>query len=141
MTNIHPYLIPAMDVYEINKQMPTHTSPTAIKYQVAKYYAAKDAFKINYGDVDAHDVERMIESKSRKKEIKNARFCACYFLKNMTDLNLKTIGKMIGHRDHSTVIHAVKSYENECTTNKLALNDHIEMCAKFKVPNKIKFFK
>ena len=138
---MNPYLIPAMDVYEINKQLPEHTSPTAIKYQIAKYYAAKQENQIIYGEIDAYDMEKMIESRSRKQEIKRARFAVVYFLRDMMNLKLQTIGKIIGYRDHSTVIHALKAYENECTYDKTCLNDHMELCAKFKVPNKIKFFK
>jgi chromosomal replication initiator protein len=52
-------------------------------------------------------------SKSRKKDIVQARQIAMYFCNKYTDDSLKVIGKYFGKRDHSTVIHACKSVEKK----------------------------
>jgi len=40
-----------------------------------------------------------------------------YFCKEMTQHSLKTIGLHFGGRDHSTVIHAVKTVEDQVDTD------------------------
>ena len=52
-------------------------------------------------------------SKSRKKDIVQARQLAMYFCNKYTEDSLKVIGKYFGKRDHSTVIHACKSVEKK----------------------------
>ena len=83
MKNVHPYLIPAFDVYEINKQLSDYTTPDAIKYQVAKYYAKKPIIKVLYGDLTANDMQDIILSKTRKQEIIRPRYTTIYFLRNI----------------------------------------------------------
>lgn len=141
MKNIHPYLIPAFDVYEINKQLSEYTTPDAIKYQVAKYYSKKPIIKLLYGDVSASDMKDLIISKTRKQEIIRPRYATIYFLRNILNLKLATIGKVIGFRDHSTIIHALKSYEDICEYEKPSFEDHINLCSVFKVPNRIQFLR
>ncbi len=53
-----------------------------------------------------------IQSKSRKREIVQARQVATYFTKQMTKLSLVSIGYKIGKRDHSTVLHSFKTVKN-----------------------------
>ncbi|PWJ44884.1 chromosomal replication initiator protein DnaA [Sediminitomix flava] len=48
-------------------------------------------------------------SKTRKKDIANARQIAMYFSKEYTEVPLKSIGDSFGGRDHSTVVHATKA--------------------------------
>jgi len=139
MKNVHPYLIPAFDVYEINKQLSDYTTPDAIKYQVAKYYAKKPIIKVLYGQLTANDMQDIILSKTRKQEIIRPRYTTIYFLRNILNLKLATIGKIMGFRDHSTIIHALKTYEIWCEYEKPLFEDHIQMCSIFKVPNRIQF--
>ena len=54
----------------------------------------------------------LLRSKTRKKEIAQARQICMYLCKSMTDSSLKTIGLHFGGRDHSTVIHAINCTEN-----------------------------
>lgn len=54
----------------------------------------------------------LLRGKSRKKEIALARQIAMYLSKNMTHYSLKSIGLHFGGRDHTTVIHAVRTIEN-----------------------------
>jgi chromosomal replication initiator protein len=49
-----------------------------------------------------------ITGKSRAKQIAEARHIAMYLLREDGELALKQIGLLLGHRDHSTVIHGVQ---------------------------------
>lgn len=52
-------------------------------------------------------------SKSRKKEVAEARMIAMYFSRKLTELSLKKIGLYFGGRDHSTVVHACKKIDKK----------------------------
>ncbi|HJX72478.1 MAG TPA: chromosomal replication initiator protein DnaA [Bacteroidales bacterium] len=60
-----------------------------------------------------------IQSKTRKREIVQARQVAMYFSKNLTKSSLATIGAQIGGKDHATVLHACKTVNNLLETDKL----------------------
>ena len=49
-----------------------------------------------------------ISTKSRKREVVQARQIAMYLSKQLTKSSLSTIGSTIGQRDHATVLHACK---------------------------------
>lgn len=51
----------------------------------------------------------LLRGKSRKKEIVFARQIAMYLSKDMTHYSLKSIGLHFGGRDHTTVIHAIRT--------------------------------
>jgi chromosomal replication initiator protein len=57
--------------------------------------------------------EDLIRAKTRKQEIVNARQIAMYLAKELTNSSLKTIGLHFGGRDHSTVIHAYQTVEDQ----------------------------
>jgi chromosomal replication initiator protein len=57
--------------------------------------------------------EDLIRAKTRKQEIVNARQIGMYLAKELTNSSLKTIGLHFGGRDHSTVIHAYQSVEDQ----------------------------
>ena len=50
-----------------------------------------------------------IQTKSRKREVVQARQIAMYLAKEYTDYSVARIGKLIGDRDHATVLHAFKT--------------------------------
>ncbi len=54
----------------------------------------------------------MLQSKSRKREVVQARQIAIYFTKKFTKLSLKAIGEHFGGRDHTTVIHSCEKIED-----------------------------
>ncbi len=58
-----------------------------------------------------------IKSKSRKKHLVIARSICMYLIKKHTILNLETIGRTFGKRDHSTVIHSLRSIEDVMFTD------------------------
>jgi len=57
--------------------------------------------------------EDLIRAKTRKQEIVAVRQIAMYLAKELTNSSLKTIGLHFGGRDHSTVIHAYQSVEDQ----------------------------
>jgi chromosomal replication initiator protein len=59
-----------------------------------------------------------LKSKTRKREIVQARQIAMYFAKNLTKSSLATIGSVIGGKDHATVLHACKTVNNLIDTDK-----------------------
>ncbi|AFD05171.1 chromosomal replication initiator protein DnaA [Solitalea canadensis] len=60
----------------------------------------------------------MVKSKTRKREIVQARQISMYLAKNHTKASLKTIGQFYGGRDHSTVIYACQTVEDLIDTDK-----------------------
>ena len=57
--------------------------------------------------------EDLLRAKTRKQEVVTARQIAMYLAKELTNSSLKTIGLHFGGRDHSTVIHAYQSVEDQ----------------------------
>ena len=60
----------------------------------------------------------LINSKTRKREIVQARQLAMYFSKKMTKSSLATIGLHCGNKDHATVLHACRTVNNLIETDK-----------------------
>jgi chromosomal replication initiator protein len=60
----------------------------------------------------------MINSKTRKREIVQARQIAMYFSKKYTKSSLATIGIHCGNKDHATVLHACRTVNNLLDTDK-----------------------
>ncbi|SKC23787.1 chromosomal replication initiator protein [Alkalitalea saponilacus] len=59
-----------------------------------------------------------LQSKTRKREIVQARQIAMYFSKNLTNSSLSAIGSKIGKKDHATVLHACKTITNLIETDR-----------------------
>ena len=82
-----------------------------------------------------------ILGKRKKKNIALARQIAMYFAKKYTQCSLKTIGSLIGGRDHSTVVYAINNIENLMKTHKdikrviNCLKDEIERISDIKKGN------
>ena len=72
-----------------------------------------------YFDIDA----KLIHSRSRKREIVQARHIAMYLAKEYTDYSTPKIGKLIGDRNHSTVLHACKTVKHQCEVDKAYKKD------------------
>ncbi len=82
------------------------------KREISVEYIQKvvsDYFNIN--------VEQL-HTKTRKREIVQARQIAMYFSKNLTKSSLASIGAQIGSKDHATVLHACKTVNNLLETDK-----------------------
>jgi chromosomal replication initiator protein len=59
-----------------------------------------------------------LQTKTRKREIVQARQITMYFSKNLTKYSLASIGSQIGNKDHATVLHACKTVNNLKDTDK-----------------------
>ena len=60
----------------------------------------------------------VLNSKTRKREIVQARQLAMYFSKMHTKSSLATIGLHCGNKDHATVLHACRTVNNLIETDK-----------------------
>ena len=60
----------------------------------------------------------MIHSKTRKREIVQARQLSMYFSKKHTKSSLASIGLHCGNKDHATVLHACRTVNNLVETDK-----------------------
>lgn len=67
-----------------------------------------DHFGITSADIQSH---------KRNKEIVYPRQIAMYLCRTMADVPLTTIGKLIGNRDHTTVIHGADKIAEEIKKN------------------------
>ena len=54
----------------------------------------------------------------RSSKIVMPRQIAMYLCREILDTSLKTIGKNLGNRDHTTVMHGIEKIENELKTNE-----------------------
>lgn len=78
-------------------------------------------------------MEQMI-SKNRSNDVAKPRQIAMYLCKNMTDAPLKTIGSLLGGRDHTTVMHGIERITEEYEVNE-SLRNLIETIKKKINPN------
>jgi len=61
---------------------------------------------------------KLMNTKTRKREVVEARQVAMYYLKSLTIMTLREVGELFGGRDHSTVIHARQTVEDLMATDK-----------------------
>ncbi len=85
-------------VTEINKEV----TPEVIQRTVAEYYDL---------DVDK------LASATRRRHVVLARQISMFLVKQFTDQSLKSIGKLFGGRDHSTVLYSIKTVRDLMETN------------------------
>ncbi len=75
----------------------------------------------------------LMQSKTRKREIVQARQVSMFFSKSMTKSSLASIGAQIGGKDHATVLHACKTVNNLIDTDKHFRHQIAEIEKKIKV--------
>ena len=61
---------------------------------------------------------KLLQAKTRKREIVQARQISMYLAKKYTDSSLSFIGSAIGKKDHATVLHACKTITDQIETDK-----------------------
>ena len=96
-------------INKLVKRTPNEISPSHIKDTVCNFYGIEPS---------------ALQTKSRKREIVQARQIAMYFSKNYTNYSLSAIGAIMGKKDHATVLHACKQITNLLETDK-SLKNHI----------------
>ncbi|MDH6535030.1 chromosomal replication initiator protein DnaA [Parabacteroides sp. 52] len=62
--------------------------------------------------------QAVIQTSSRKREIVQARQITMYLSKKYTDCSFSHIGKIVGKKDHATVLHACKTIKDQIEINK-----------------------
>jgi chromosomal replication initiator protein len=77
--------------------IPPPSDPNALLHAVSAYYGVP---------------LQALAGKSRARPIAEARHTAMYLLREDAQLALKQVGLLLGHRDHSTVIHGVQKVTN-----------------------------
>ena len=77
-----------------------------------------------YFNLDPEDVK----GDSRKKELVIARQFIMFLLYNHTQMIYKAIGKLLGNRDHSTVVYACKTVEEQIQLSKLYKKTFTSCC-------------
>ena len=75
-----------------------------------------------------------IVSKKRNAEFVEPRQIVMYLCRELTDTSLTNIGKILGKKDHTTVIHGVKKMEEEIPVNK-ELSNKIDIIKKKLIPS------
>lgn len=68
-----------------------------------------------------------LTGKRRVSHLLNARYVATYILKNDAGITLSEIGKVLGGRDHSTVLHSLKKIESDLSNNMQLQQDITEI--------------
>ena len=81
-----------------------------------------------------HLKDESIYTNSRKRDIVQARQIAMYLThKHLPNLSLARIGQQIGSRDHSTVLHACRTIEEQLAVNKVLQSAVEEIESKIKI--------
>ena len=74
-----------------------------------------------------------ITSKKRNSEFVQPRQVVMYLCRELIDTSLNNIGKLLGKKDHTTVIHGINKIKEEITTNE-ELRNKIDVIRKKIVP-------
>ena len=76
--------------------------------------------------------QALIQTKSRKQEIVQTRQISMFLAKKYTDLSFACIGKIIGGKDHATVMHSCNTVRDQIEISKSfrATMEAIESCLK-----------
>lgn len=78
----------------------------------------------------------MLKSKTRKRQVVQARQIAMFFAKNLTKSSLSSIGAHCGGKDHATVLHACRTVNNLIETDKKFKASVQELQKKIAISNK-----
>ena len=135
---MNPYIIPALNIFEINVQLRLCRSSDQILYKVSEYFLNNGHIEIGK-KLEANQVVQLLKGRSRKKEIIQARFAAAYFIHDIMGISLKSIGAILGGRDHSSIIHAKDTYQDKVAWYKEEQAHHLELCNLLITQNKIEF--
>jgi hypothetical protein len=66
-----------------------------------------------------------LHSKSRKRELVQARQIAMYFSRKLIKASYELIGEVVGSRDHATVMHGEKTVKNLYETSR-EIKNHVD---------------
>ena len=87
-------------------------------YLTKNPYMNNDIASIQKAVADYYNITvEVLKGKKRSKDIAYARMLAMYLCRMMTDQSFPRIGLEFGGKDHSTVIHAVNTIEDDLKNN------------------------
>jgi chromosomal replication initiator protein len=102
LTGINPDIQAAEELLGAPDELEVFSDPDEIISQVSKYF-----------QVDIED----LRGKSREQKYTIPRQIAMFILREDSKINLNSIGKLFGGRDHSTVLHAIRRVQTDASTN------------------------
>lgn len=102
---VNPYIFPGLKLTQKEREE-LKNSQRSLRYKMSK-----DEILQIIAQECAIDVED-IASKTRKTEVVNGRFIFCGVMKEYFGYSLKKIGEFVGNRDHTTIIHSIKTYKD-----------------------------
>lgn len=97
-----------------NKERSPYVQPGLIR-KVNPFLTEKMVFDLVLKELDI--TKEDLVSKCRKRELVDARKLLSYILKNKFRKKLKYIGKELGGRDHTTIVHSIKEFVSLYQTN------------------------
>ncbi|MCL5104921.1 MAG: chromosomal replication initiator protein DnaA [Armatimonadetes bacterium] len=104
--------------------MKTSVTPTLAEEVLSKHFGGEAAPVIDAQKVLQHVARRFnveiseIKGKCRGKDIVAPRQIAMYLMRELTEYSLPAIGKAMGGKDHTTVIHSCKKVEEKALKDK-----------------------
>ena len=102
--NISPYVYPGIKTEFIPKIRSKQYARSKITPEEVMNIVAQ-----NYG-ITTLD----ILSRTRKREMCDARHMFCAIMRKQFRYSLKSIGEMVNGRDHTTTIHSIQTFEDRC---------------------------
>ena len=112
LTGKKPDLEVAEELLDAPEVSEIFSDPDEIIQQVANYYQIK-----------LED----IKGKSREQKFAIPRQVAMFILREDSKINLNSIGKLFGGRDHSTVLHAIRRIQTDAATNQNLRRDLLSL--------------
>jgi chromosomal replication initiator protein len=108
---ISPYLFPGLKLEFLDERKHPYIKKSKIKI------TEKQIFEIVGREYGLTKEE--IISRSRKRECVESRHLIAYIIKRKTRFSLKNIGERLGGRDHTTIIHSVRTFEDLFETDSV----------------------
>ena len=105
-------------IFVPNKLDLEFTNEALKDYLTKNPYMTNDIVSIQKAVADYYNITvEVLKGKKRSKDIAYARMLAMYLCRMMTDQSFPRIGLEFGGKDHSTVIHAVNTIEEDLKNN------------------------
>jgi chromosomal replication initiator protein len=111
---VHPYIFVGVHYQEIMETYAKEVTPKKATKPLKITQNEILQIVANECDVTVED----ILSKSRKQNIVDARYICFAAFKLRCGLSLQDIGKIVANRDHTTVIHGLRSFHDRYTVEQ-----------------------
>lgn len=112
---VSPYVYPGIGTLKVRVQVEGKKQGMVLYNSEIIFRATIQVFQI---DNKESYPDKLVMSKTRKREIVEIRQCAMYLIQQHTRMSLKATGLMFSGRDHSTVIHAVRTWQDLIDTSR-----------------------